>query len=278
METYGVRVGNNAIQVADCPGETGPIIAIHGLTGNKYQLQFFAQHLSSGYRVITMDLRGRGDSSPTDEEPSIFKHAEDILSLLKELKIERPILMGYSMGGFIAALVAAQVEVQALILLDGAATMSDHQKPIVEPSFVRLGTPFKSKEDYIEQITANYAKLNIPRTQELLNLLAYEVKEVDGKWYNKAVKEGIKGDWATFWEFDARKVFANVNAPVLLVQATGDIGANPPLFLPEHYGNTIAAAQDIEVVSSDASHYTMVFEERQDINNWIDAFLEKKEL
>ena len=146
METYGVRVGNNEMQVADYPGKKGPIIAIHGLTGNKYQLQFFAEHLSPGYRVITMDLRGRGDSSPTDEEPSIFKHAEDILSLLKELEIERPILMGYSMGGFVAALVAAQVEVQALILLDGAATMSDHQKSIVEPSFVRLGTPFESEK------------------------------------------------------------------------------------------------------------------------------------
>ena len=132
------------------------------------------------------------------------------------------------------------------------------------------------KNDYIEQITANYAKLNIPRTQELLNLLAYEVKEVDGKWYNKAVKEGIKGDWGTFWEFDAREAFANVNAPVLLVQAAGGIGANPPLFLPEHYGNTVAAAQDIEVVSSDASHYTMVFEERQDINSWMMLSLRKK--
>lgn len=80
----------------------------------------------------------------------------DIL-LLKELEIEKPIMMGYSMGGFIAALVAAEMEVQAVILLDGAAKMSEHQKPIVEPSFARLGISFESEGEYINQITANYA-------------------------------------------------------------------------------------------------------------------------
>lgn len=277
MRTYGVMIGDKEIQVADYPGEKGPIIAIHGLTGNKFQLQFFAEHLSPRYRVITMDLRGRGNSPSAEEASSIFNHAADIKLLAEKLEIEKPIMLGYSMGGFIAALAASEMEVQAVILLDGAATMSEHQKPIVEPSFSRLGIPFDSEEAYIDQITANYANLNIPPTKQLRDLLAYEVKEVNGKWFNKAVPQVIKDDWATFWKFDADRVLAQVAAPVLLVQASGKIGNNPPLFLPEHYAETIRSAGNIQVVTSDASHYTMVFEERQDINRWIDDFLDKNE-
>lgn len=103
------------------------------------------------------------------------------------------------------------------------------------------------------------------------------MKEVNGKWFNKAVPKAIKDDWTTFWNFDARQVLANVDAPILLVQAAGKIGNNPPLFLPEHYIDTIGAAREIQVMISAASHYTMVFEERQDINGWIDVFLEQNE-
>lgn len=277
MRTYGVKIGDNEIQVADYPGEKGPILAIHGLTGNKFQLQFFAEHLSPRYRVITMDLRGRGDSSPAEEHSSIFHHAADIKLLAEKLEIEKPIVMGYSMGGFVVALAAAEMEVQAVILLDGAATMDGHQKPIVEPSFSRLGIPFDTEEGYINQVTENYANLNIPPSKKLKDLLAYEVKEVDGKWFNKAIPEAIKADWSTFWQFDARRIIASVAAPVLLVQAAGKIGSHPPLFLPEHYAETIRAAKQIQVVTSDASHYTMVFEEREDINGWIDAFLDRNE-
>ena len=110
MEFYTVKVNGNDIQLADYPGENGTIIAIHGLTGTHKNMHYYAEKFKGNYRFIAVDLRGRGNSAETDVEPSIFKHAEDILGLIKALKIDNPILLGYSMGAFIAAIVASRLK------------------------------------------------------------------------------------------------------------------------------------------------------------------------
>ena len=83
MEFYKVNVNGNEIQVADYPGEKGPIIAIHGLTGTHKNMHYYAEKFKGEYRFISVDLRGRGNSAETDAEPSIFKHADDILGLIQ---------------------------------------------------------------------------------------------------------------------------------------------------------------------------------------------------
>lgn len=56
LETYKVSVNGNNIQVLDYKGGSkGTVIGIHGLTGNKLQLQYYAELLHSEYRVITVD-------------------------------------------------------------------------------------------------------------------------------------------------------------------------------------------------------------------------------
>ena len=56
---------------------------MHGLTGNHKQMHYYAETLKGEYRFIAVDLRGRGNSSETDEQTSLFKHAEDIIALIK---------------------------------------------------------------------------------------------------------------------------------------------------------------------------------------------------
>ena len=64
--------------------------------------------------------------------------------------------MGYSMGAFIMANVASKRDdVKGLILLDGAATCTDHQGKIVEPSLGRISKHYETAEAYIEEIKRN---------------------------------------------------------------------------------------------------------------------------
>ena len=79
MEFYTVNINGNEIQLADYPGDKGTIIAIHGLTGTHKNMHYYAEKFKGTYRFIAVDLRGRGNSAETDAEPSIFKHAEDII-------------------------------------------------------------------------------------------------------------------------------------------------------------------------------------------------------
>ncbi|WIV12292.1 alpha/beta hydrolase [Proteiniborus sp. MB09-C3] len=266
------------LKVIDYPGEKGPIIALHGLTGNYLQLRHYVESLNQEYRVITLDFRGRGDSDSAENPSSIFEHANDIRNLIEEMKLDSPILMGYSMGGFVSSIVASiGIPIKALILLDGAATMSEHQIPIVEPTFGRLSKHYFSKEDYVATVTSSYMNMGIGITQELIKNVGYEVENKGDYWGNKSCERTIRQDWKSFWEFDINSIGTKINCPTLLVEATGNIGNNPPLFIPESYVNTKKSIRNLKIEISEASHYTMVFEKREDINKFIHDFLNKLE-
>lgn len=275
MKTDYLNINGRELKIFDHPGgDQGTILGIHGLSGNGYSLEFYRQEFSKDYRFITMDLYGRGDSKTNGSSNDLFKHAEDILGLIDQLDLNEVILFGYSMGGFIASIVASQTErVKSVVLLDGFATMSNHQRPIIEPSLGRLSQSYASKEQYISETTASYAKLGIPNSSELKTLLSYEIEKHDEYWENKASQKIVANDWETFWDVDISNVGKQISQPVLLVIALGDIGENPPLFLPEHYNNTRKAIKNLEVVTSECNHYTMGFERREDINTHISNFL-----
>ncbi|MCP2034291.1 pimeloyl-ACP methyl ester carboxylesterase [Planomicrobium sp. HSC-17F08] len=276
MELYKVNVNGNEIQIADYPGEKGPILAIHGLTGTHKNMHYYAKKLKGDYRFIAVDLRGRGNSSEADSDTSIFKHAEDILGLIDELKLENPILLGYSMGGFISAIVASRLEsVKGLILLDGAAKTTEHQRGIIQPSLGRISRHFNSKEHYTEEIKKIYANLGIKWTDVLQDTAEYEVGPADGHWENKADESRIVADFESFYAFDPAATGKTIGCPTLLVYAEGNIGSMPPLFYLNDYKETKASIKQIDTVVSDSNHYTMVFEERNDIQKEIDAFLAK---
>ncbi|AQQ54645.1 alpha/beta fold hydrolase [Planococcus lenghuensis] len=275
MESYQVNVDGNDIQVMDYPGDGGTIVMIHGLTGTHRNMHYYAERYKRHYRVVSLDLRGRGNSDPLDREPSIFKHAADIIGLLRVMQIENPILVGHSMGAFISALVASELDsVQAVVLLDGAAEMSEHQQEIVKPSLGRLSKEYGSKEQYVEEIRAIYAKLGISWNDTMQKTVEYEVEKIGDHWENKSDEAGILADFDSFYEFRPEQVCAGIDCPVLLVYAESGIGAMPPLFYLSDYDKTKDALKDLEIFISDSSHYTMVFEQREDIYRAMDKFLE----
>ncbi len=81
-------------------GEGYPIVFIHGFNASADLYEPQIKVFSKRYKVIAYDLRGFGRSSkpPADIYP-VTLHAEDLHTLLTELKIERTALVGCSMGG-----------------------------------------------------------------------------------------------------------------------------------------------------------------------------------
>ncbi|MGP9040314.1 alpha/beta fold hydrolase [Cytobacillus kochii] len=274
MECYQKNINGRSIQIADYPGEKGTIIAVHGLTGNYMQMHYYAESLKD-YRIVSIDVRGRGQSADADEDTSIWKHALDVEALIKELNIDQPILMGYSMGAFICSIVASrlQSEVRGLILLDGAATCTPHQKKIVEPSLARLSKAYESEQAYLDEIKQIYQNLGVPWDDHMQNVGLYEIHQIGEKWRNHASEGKIKTDFDSFYTFDPKEIFKEVTCPVFLVHAEGGIGAMDPLFHAEDYVDTMVYAKRIEKITTPCNHYTLVFTSRPEIYNGIKAFL-----
>ena len=86
-----------------------PILCIPGLTRNARDFEGVAARLAGQWRVICVDLRGRGESAQA-KDPMTYvplTYLQDMEALLTELKLSRFILFGTSLGGLITMLMAA---------------------------------------------------------------------------------------------------------------------------------------------------------------------------
>ncbi|MGQ0661261.1 alpha/beta fold hydrolase [Sphingosinicella sp.] len=86
-----------------------PIICIPGLTRNARDFEGVAERLAGAWRVICVDLRGRGESAyakdPMTYLPPVY--LQDMEALVAVLKLDRFVLFGTSLGGLLTMLLAA---------------------------------------------------------------------------------------------------------------------------------------------------------------------------
>ena len=99
-----VKVGDLNLHYLEW-GEPGapPVVMVHGLTGNAHAFDGLAAHLAQRYHVISVDVRGRGDSDwAADGDYSNDAYVADLEGLRQALGFERFSLVGTSMGGRIS--------------------------------------------------------------------------------------------------------------------------------------------------------------------------------
>jgi pimeloyl-ACP methyl ester carboxylesterase len=86
-------------------GEGRPLVMLHGMTGSLDDFYEFGwvKGLKDQYRLILIDARGHGHSDKPHEVEAykIRRMAQDIVTVLDELDIDKTHFMGFSMGGFI---------------------------------------------------------------------------------------------------------------------------------------------------------------------------------
>ncbi|HKV53184.1 MAG TPA: alpha/beta hydrolase [Candidatus Binataceae bacterium] len=125
-----------------------PLICIHGLSGNAHNFDALAPHLASDYHVLSVDVRGRGDSQwGPGGDYNATTYASDLASLIDTLKFDRVTLIGTSMGGMISMLYAGGYpeRVARMVLNDVG--------PEVDPSGIKRIT------DYMTTSPAEFANL-----------------------------------------------------------------------------------------------------------------------
>jgi len=103
-------------------GEGPALLLMHGLTRNSADFEPLAAHLAGRYRLVVPDQRGRGisayDPDPDNYRPDVY--AADMFALLDDLGIASAGLIGTSMGGLMAMIMAATqpARVPAMVLND----------------------------------------------------------------------------------------------------------------------------------------------------------------
>lgn len=114
--------GGPALFARDYPGEGPVLLLMHGLTRNSADFEPLAARMAGRYRLIVPDQRGRGLSAH-DPDPANYRadiYAADMFALLDDLAVDRASLIGTSMGGLMAMIMAATHphRVPAIVLND----------------------------------------------------------------------------------------------------------------------------------------------------------------
>ncbi len=96
-----------------------PLVLLHGRTANHNDWNGITERLATRFRVYVPDLRGHGASDYPGNYP-LPEMAEDIVGLLDHLDIGKAAVIGHSLGGMVAYLLAAnhQERVEVLVLED----------------------------------------------------------------------------------------------------------------------------------------------------------------
>jgi len=125
-----VRAQVNGINLAySDEGQGLPVVFLHAFPFNRAMWDPQIKSLSDRFRVITVDLRGHGESDAPLWRYSMDQFADDVKGLLDHLAIQQAVLVGLSMGGYILFAFWRRYpeRVKALVLADTRATPDNEE-------------------------------------------------------------------------------------------------------------------------------------------------------
>ena len=107
-------------------GAGGPLVVlVHGITSSHLAFGLVGPLLADRYTVVAPDLRGRGRSRDQPGPFGMARHAADVAALITSRAAGPAVVVGHSMGGFVAAELAHSRPdlVQRVVLVDGGAPL-----------------------------------------------------------------------------------------------------------------------------------------------------------
>src|SRR5262245_19505159 len=100
-------------------GAGEPLILLHGGTANIEAWLGQIPTLEQHFRVIALDSRGHGKTINTSDELTYAQMADDVAAFIAALKLNKPLIMGYSDGGQIALELGMRYDTTGALVLGG---------------------------------------------------------------------------------------------------------------------------------------------------------------
>ena len=258
-----------------------PILCLHGITAQHRAFNALARHLEGSRSLVGVDLRGRGDSAKPESGYGLEAHARDVIRVLDHLGLDDAVILGHSMGGFVAlkAALSHPHRVRALVLLDGGwprvevspEEMSEEQKQeaaAIEEGLVRafrrLDMTFESPKDYLNFWFPDQGLTMEDLPPDLADYYLYDLEEVEGGYQPKASRAAAEEDSPSVSSTSpTAEEMRGVKCPVALVRASEGFfpGGNP--VISEETRDAMAEVLDLrsDTLLEGANHYTMLWPE-----------------
>ena len=251
-------------------GEGGPaVLAIHGITASHAAWQWVAEELDGGVTLLAPDLRGRAASGALPGPFGMAAHAEDMVAVLDQARVERALIVGHSMGAYVAATMAARrpERVAGVLLVDGGlpqdvpedVDLDAYAAELLGPALARLDMVFADEDAYLDFWRPHPAIAADGWSEHLERYLRWDLGGAPPHLRSRVSKEAAIADYVDLMAGAAASDYRRIIAPTLLMRAPRGLLGEEPLLsdraVAEHLPLIPAARH--EVVAG-VNHYTIV--------------------
>lgn len=210
----------NALAYSDS-GEGIPVILLHGFCETKEIWNHFLEPLSSRCRVIAIDLPGFGQNAALFKPVTIADLAEQIYQFVLELNLDKVIMIGHSMGGYIALAFAEKFpqRLAGLGLFHSTAYADTMEKKQARDKSIEFIDRYGTDEFVDEFVPPLFFEGRRKELKDDIKLLIDMGKNTP----KSSVIETIR---AMRDRKDRSKILEKISCPVLFIAGKNDIAVN----------------------------------------------------
>ena len=252
-------------------GAGRPVILIPGLATTGEVWRTTVARYEGRHEVHTLTLAGFGGPEPVGQ-PFLPRVAEAILEYVEERRLVRPVLVGHSLGGFVALDVASRApdRIGGVVAVDGVPFLPALADPLATPETVA---------DQARAIRTMHASMTREQfsAQTGLALRAMITAPEDvaraQRWTEKTAPAAAGIAMAELMTTDLRPAMAHVTAPVLLIGALGSAPAPMRDTFRAAYRAQMAAAPRATVVFAEQARHFVMLDDPRFFHETLDRFL-----
>jgi pimeloyl-ACP methyl ester carboxylesterase len=118
-----------------------PLLLLHGMASNRHDMARQAEYLGGSHRVVSLDMRGHGDSDAPAGRYDAATLLSDFAAAIRALELERPVVIGHSWGASMALALGARSPglVRAVVALDPSLRPPSARRADLEDYYAGLG-------------------------------------------------------------------------------------------------------------------------------------------
>ncbi len=194
--------------VYDVVGNGEPtLVFVHGWSCDKSYWNDQVKTFSPKYKVVTIDLAGHGESGSERKNYTMELFGEDVAAVVNKLELDKVILIGHSMGGYVIIEAARQLK-EKVIGLVGADTYQGLEDEMTKEQIDQFMKPFK--ENFVQK-TKEFVKTMFPQTADsnLVNRVADDMSSAPPQVAISAMQN--------LFGYHAFKALKDMNAPIISI-------------------------------------------------------------
>jgi N-formylmaleamate deformylase len=239
-----------------------PVVVVPGITSPAITWEFVSKQLAADYRVYTIDVRGRGLSDRAEDGGyRLPDYAADVAGLIEAIGLDRPIVLGHSMGARIAAAL-------------GALYPSSHGPLIaVDPPLAGPGRdpyPFPL-QIYVDQLHEAYAGATADDMRRYFPTWSDRELQIRAEWLPTCDETAVVETYENFHTEDFFDYWPRVAPPVLFMY-----GLDSPVVPASALEEVRSTNPSAEVVGIAAAGHMIPWDNLVDFVDGVHAFVRRE--